>query len=74
LRFRDVSVGLCSPGQVFKLPEEDVRERLELYAVAGLDLPFSYQSSAVQGLLSRTPQADGVNFLAAVYEEQLQDA
>ncbi len=74
LRFRDVSVGVCSPGQVFKLPEEDVRERLELYAVAGLDLPFSYQSSAVQGLLSRTPQANGVNFLAAVYEEQLQDA
>ena len=30
LSFRDVAVGAGSPGQVFKLPEQDIRERLEM--------------------------------------------
>ena len=30
--FREISVGRGSPGQVFKLPESDLRERLESLA------------------------------------------
>ncbi|MGA2658178.1 MAG: DUF4007 family protein [Verrucomicrobiota bacterium] len=29
LSFRDIAVGECSPGQIFKLPEHDIRDRLE---------------------------------------------
>jgi hypothetical protein len=29
LSFREISIGEASPGQVFKLPESDIRERLE---------------------------------------------
>ncbi len=29
LSFRSIAVGECSPGQVFKLPEQDIRARLE---------------------------------------------
>jgi hypothetical protein len=51
LTLREVALAPCSPGQVFKLPEDDVRVRLERYAVSGRSTRFSYQSSAVQGLL-----------------------
>ena len=53
LTLREVAMSPCSPGQVFKLTEEDVRTRLESYAVNGRNRPFAYQPSAVQGLLSR---------------------
>lgn len=29
MTFRDIALGPCSPGQVFKLPEADIRERLD---------------------------------------------
>lgn len=53
LTLREVASGECSPGQVFKLPEDDVRARLEEYAFPGRERPFQYQPSAVQGLVSR---------------------
>ena len=44
LSFREISIGHGSPGQIFKLPESDLRERLE-----GLNMQtdklFSYQES-----------------------------
>lgn len=52
LTLREISVGSCSPGQVFKLPEDDVRTRLEQYSPRSKQ-PFTYQASAVQGLLFR---------------------
>lgn len=66
LTFRDVAVAECSVGQVFKLPEDDVRERLELYTTSGENLPFEYQPSAVQGLVTRK-DIEGYDFLARVY-------
>lgn len=53
LTLREIALGSCSPGQVFKLPEDEVRARLEVFAVRNGRHPFAYQSSAVQGLLSR---------------------
>ena len=53
LTLREAALGLCSPGQVFKLPEEDVRARLETYARAKNAGPLPYQPSAVQPLLSK---------------------
>lgn len=66
LTYRDVAMAECSVGQVFKLPEEDVRSRLEAFAHTA-SVPFRYQPSAVQGLLHRTSQADDVTLLGEVY-------
>ena len=73
LTLRDVAVGLCAPGQIFKLPEDDVRARLESCAALKSKRPFSYQPSAVQGMLSRRK---GVRLtpLARVYEQELAHA
>lgn len=67
LTFRAVAVGPASPGQVFKLTEDDLRARLEApqgEAVRG----FTYQVSAVQGLVSRQDGAPRPT-LADVYAE-----
>jgi hypothetical protein len=71
LTLREVALAPCSPGQVFKLPEEDVRTRLERYAVPGH--AFSYQSSAVQGLVTRQRGARAPT-LADVYSEDTANA
>lgn len=73
LMLREVTLGVCSPGQVFKLPEDDVRSRLEAYAAPGARRPFLYQPSAVQGLISRRKAAKAVT-LAVIYETEPADA
>ncbi len=70
MTLREVAVGLCSPGQIFKLPEEDVRTRLEWYVASRGRGLFSYQPSAVQGLLSHRKGARRVT-LSNVYSEEL---
>ena len=52
LSLRQVTVGPGSPGQVFKLTEDDVRTRLEEKGERLHERPYSYQPSAVQGLLT----------------------
>ncbi|TQI65216.1 uncharacterized protein DUF4007 [Bosea sp. AK1] len=52
LSLRQVAVSPGSPGQVFKLPEDDIRSRLEDPAGRTYAAPYSYQASAVQGLLT----------------------
>jgi hypothetical protein len=68
LTFRDVSVAHGSPGQVFKLPEWDVRERLERLKNDS-DGVFSYQESASLQQVMRIDQPNffGRDFLAAIY-------
>jgi hypothetical protein len=56
-----------SIGQVFKLPEDDVRTRLDAYVLTDSPRPFYYQSSAVQGLVSRRDVGER-DFLAMVYK------
>lgn len=73
LTLREVTLEPCSPGQVFKLPEDDVRSRLEAYADPRAKRPFLYQPSAVQGLISRRKGAKTVT-LADIYETEPADA
>jgi hypothetical protein len=71
LTLREVALAPCSPGQIFKLPEDDVRIRLERFGVPGQ--AFSYQSSAVQGLLFRQRGARAPT-LADIYSERSANA
>jgi hypothetical protein len=73
LTLREVTLGICSPGQVFKLPEDDVRARLEIYSRPRPALPFVFQPSAVQALLSRKRRAAAPT-LAAIYRRELANA
>jgi hypothetical protein len=70
LTFRDVSVGHGGPGQIFKLPEWDVRERLEGVASASAGA-FEYHDSAQTPQVSRPEEVvpdDSIDHrLARVY-------
>ncbi len=68
LTLREVAHAPCSPGQVFKISEKDVRVRLETYAERSWEKRFHYQPSAVQGLLSLRRGAPRPS-LKAVYEQ-----
>ncbi|KZC76066.1 hypothetical protein AYR46_19985 [Sphingobium yanoikuyae] len=70
LTLRDIAMAPGSPGQVFKLPEDDVRARLEAHN-RSYPAPYTYQPSAVQGLLFRTATAVS---LEHVYAQELADA
>jgi len=70
LTLREVTLGLCSPGQVFKLPEDDIRTRLEVCAASGARRAFTYQPSAVQGLLSKC-RGSPAPALASIYVKEL---
>lgn len=74
LTFRDVATGPLSPGQVFRLPEDDVRRRLDAYsgpnAASGR---FSFRLSAIQDLLIRNEAQkteEGLALLRDVYGVQ----
>lgn len=69
LAFRDVAMAPFSVGQVFKLPEDDVRSRLDAYAMTDSEAPFRYQPSAVQGLIFRRDH-DKRDLLAEVYAQE----
>jgi hypothetical protein len=56
LTFKDVTFGHGSPGQVFKLPEWAVRERLEVIS-SDESGPFQYVESATQQQISRRDRA-----------------
>ena len=66
LTLREITMGFCGLGQVFKLPEDDIRTRLETYSVNGFRGGFLYQPSAVQGLLFKSSDGSRSN-LTAVY-------
>ena len=68
LSYRDIATAQGSVGQLLKLPEDDVRARLDVYASPRSQRPFSYQPSAVQGLLSRRGDEAG-DLLGAVFDE-----
>jgi len=70
LSFRSVAVAAGSPGQVFKLSEDDLRERLEAPQMGATPRGFTYQASAIQGQLIRNGEGPT---LAQVYAEEPQD-
>lgn len=67
ITYRMAALGPASPGQVFKLPEDDMRGRLEAGGV-GKPRGFTYQPSAIQGQLTRKGRAPT---LAEVYGAKL---
>lgn len=66
LTFRDVAFGHGSPGQIFKLSEWDVRQRLEALS-AHTDGRFRYTESAAQQQVSRERNETRIP-VASVYE------
>jgi hypothetical protein len=69
LNFRDVAIGRGSPGQVFKLPEWDIRDRLDsLEADSGG--AFRFQESQAQSQVIRTREINPYTLLDAVYTHQ----
>jgi len=69
LTFRDVAFGHGGPGQIFKLPEWDVRHRLEAIS-ANTDGYFRYTESAAQQQVSRDSNRSRPS-LAAVYDAEV---
>lgn len=65
LTFRDIAVMPGSPGQVFKLPELDVRSRLE-ERQADEHRGYTWKGSAIHGQLTKLPGHSGPT-LAQVY-------
>jgi len=67
LTFKDVTFGHGSPGQVFKLPEWAVRQRLEVIS-SDLSGPFRYSESASQQQVSRREGVPTPSIVAAYGE------
>lgn len=68
LTFRDLSIAYGSPGQIFKLPEWDLRERLEALE-ADSSGAFRYEESSSLQQIIRQDFSDR-NFLALVYTSE----
>ena len=68
LTFRDVSSAHGSPGQVFKLPETDLRSRLERLH-SDSDGLFSYEESAALQIVTRRKEKEH-DFLSAIYQRE----
>lgn len=75
LTLREVAVAHGSPGQVFKLPEWDIRERLEAIDDASGG-EFYYHESAAEPQVRRREKRElfGRDFLAPIYERELTHA
>ena len=67
LTFKDVTFGHGSPGQVFKLPEWAVRQRLEVIS-SETSGPFRYSESATQQQISRREGVAAATILTAYGE------
>lgn len=68
LTFRDISIAHGSPGQIFKLPESDIRERLETLETDSRGA-FSYRESASIQQIVRRDDKDQ-DFLSRVFRRE----
>jgi hypothetical protein len=68
LTFRDVSVGDGSPGQIFKLPETDIRQRLEGFE--GQSRYFRYQESAALQRVEKRLEPDPNELLKLIFSSE----
>ena len=66
LPLREVAHGHGSPGQIFKLPEEDVRTRLDLLSHQASGI-FAYSESAQFQQVRRRAEANKTTMLRAIY-------
>ncbi|MHA3771874.1 DUF4007 family protein [Verrucomicrobiota bacterium sgz303538] len=67
--FREVAHGHGSPGQIFKLPEDDIRSRLETIErqTGGL---FTYIESANMQQLQKRGDLNSIEMLKEIYQEE----
>lgn len=72
LPFRRVAVAEGSVGQVFKLPEDDLRTRLERLEEVTKG-KFTYRASAAQPLVTRDPAIKSIDLLRKAYEQESAD-
>jgi Protein of unknown function (DUF4007) len=70
IAFKDVAIGHGSPGQIFKLPEADIRERLDSIAVDSEGV-FDFEESTASQTVFRPHRPNQRKMLRAVYEEQI---
>lgn len=70
LAFRDVAVGESSPGQVFKLPEAAIRDRLETIE-RDSDGAFIYQESSALPQIVRQRTPAQATLLTRIYKTKL---
>jgi hypothetical protein len=68
LPLREVAHGHGSPGQIFKLPEEDMRIRVESLARGAF---FSYIESANLQQIRRHDEKDSIELLKGIYSVEL---
>jgi len=75
LSFRDVAIAHGSPGQVFKLPEWDIRQRLDSLN-SDADGPFKYEeTAAIQRVIKKeNSQSAPAALLAAIFGYEDADA
>lgn len=66
LSFREVSIGIGSPGQIFKIPESNLRDRLEAIEKDSGGY-FQYKESATMQFLIRNDDAKR-DLLSEIYE------
>ncbi|OQB95067.1 MAG: hypothetical protein BWX84_00075 [Verrucomicrobia bacterium ADurb.Bin118] len=69
LSFREIAHGHGSPGQIFKLPEEHVRARVERLAET-TEGAFVYNESANMQQVHRRQKSDSVAMLKDVYQAE----
>lgn len=69
LPFREVAHGHGSPGQIFKLPEDDIRARVDALA-RQTDNLFSYNESANLQTVRRQGQRKSSELLKAIYRQE----
>lgn len=70
LTFRDVAVVSGSPGQIFKLPEPDIRDRLE-HITEDSNGMYQYRESAAMQQITRRDEGAIQNILARVYNPEV---
>ncbi len=69
ISFREISVGHGSPGQVFKLPENDLRERLETLEDR-TDGSLTYMESASIQQIRKNSDAKLIGLLQSIYSRR----
>jgi hypothetical protein len=67
--FRELAIGSCSPGQVFKLPEAAVRTRLERIGIE-TERRLSFEESADIQCLTRSQDLRPLDMLPSVYHKE----
>jgi hypothetical protein len=67
LSFREVCIGAKSPGQIFKLPEKSVRDRLDRVARESKGV-FTFEDSTSQQQVRKVKAVDSFDLLQRIYD------